>query len=231
MSVTTATNATNASTSSTASSARKEFESSVNIFSLLIAAAFVLKIVFQLIQKLKTEDMANTVPTTENPLGTNPSKAGGQGDATIGMYGWSGFWLICLMVTIVSILMRRYKASTTVSTTLNVLFYSMPFVMAIALVVWTVIQTYTYRYKINMNQIPSSYMTWSMVSTVNLMLMFGVIYALCSKLLTCGSVGSPGDKNESMLILLAWTSLILGMLTSGVLLVSHVLVACYTTDG
>ena len=212
--------------------ARTEFEGGVNIFSLLIAAAFILKIVFQLIQKLKTEDRANTVPTVENPLGTNPSKAGGQADATIGMYGWSGFWLICLMVTIISILMRRYKSSTSVSTTLNVLFYSMPFVMAIALVVWTVIQTYTYRHKINMNQIPSSYMTWSMVSTVNLMLMFGVIYALCSKLLKCGQFGSPGgDKNESMLILLAWTSLILGMLTSGVLLVSHVLVACYTTDG
>jgi hypothetical protein len=212
------------------SPARKEFESAVNIFSLLIAAAFILKIVFQLIQKLKTEDRANTVPTIENPLGSNPSKAGGQADATIGMYGWSGFWLICLMVTIISILMRRYKSSTNVSTTLNVLFYSMPFVMAIALVVWTVIQTYTYRHKINMNQIPSSYMTWSIVSTVNLMLMFGVIYALCSKLLTCKTI-SPGDKNESILILLAWTSLILGMLTSGVLLVSHVLVACYTTDG
>ena len=213
--------------------ARTEFESGVNIFSLLIAAAFVLKIVFQLIQKLKTEDRANTVPTVENPLGTNPSKAGGQADATIGMYGWSGFWLICLMVTIISILMRRYKSSTSVSTTLNVLFYSMPFVMAVALVVWTVIQTYTYRHKINMNQIPSSYMTWSIVSTVNLMLMFGVIYALCSKLLKCGQIGAtPGsDKNESMLILLAWTSLILGVLTSGVLLVSHVLVACYTTDG
>ena len=76
-------------------------------------------------------------------------------------------------------------------------------------------------------------MTWSIVSTVNLMLMFGVIYALCSKLLKCGEIGAiPGsDKNESILILLAWTSLILGMLTSGVLLVSHVLVACYTTDG
>lgn len=212
------------------SPARKEFESGVNIFSLLIAAAFILKIVFQLIQKLKTDDRANTVPTIENPLGSNPSKAGGQADATIGMYGWSGFWLICLMVTIISILMRRYKSSTNISTTLNVLFYSMPFVMAIALVVWTVIQTYTYRHKINMNQIPSSYMTWSIVSTVNLMLMFGVIYALCSKLLTCKTI-SPGDKSESMLILLAWTSLILGMLTSGVLLVSHVLVACYTTDG
>lgn len=217
--------------SPTPPTARTEFESGVNIFSLLIAAAFVLKIVFQLIQKIKTEDRANTVPTVENPLGSNPSKAGGQADATIGMYGWSGFWLVCLMVTIISILMRRYKSSTSVSTTLNVLFYSMPFVMAIALVVWTVIQTYTYRHKINMNQIPSSYMTWSIVSTVNLMLMFGVIYALCSKLLKCGSIGSPGDKNESMLILLAWTSLILGMLTSGVLLVSHVLVACYTTDG
>lgn len=210
--------------------ARTEFEGGVNIFSLLIAAAFILKIVFQLIQKLKTEDRANTVPTVENPLGSNPSKAGGQADATIGMYGWSGFWLVCLMVTIISILMRRYKSSTSVSTTLNVLFYSMPFVMAIALVVWTIIQTYTYRHKINMNQIPSSYMTWSMVSTINLMLMFGVIYALCSKLLTC-KVVTPGDKSESMLILLAWTSLILGMLTSGVLLVSHVLVACYTTDG
>ena len=218
--------------SPTPTTARTEFEGGVNIFSLLIAAAFILKIVFQLIQKLKTEDRANTVPTVENPLGTNPSKAGGQADATIGMYGWSGFWLICLMVTIISILMRRYKSSTSVSTTLNVLFYSMPFVMAVALVVWTVIQTYTYRHKINMNQIPSSYMTWSIVSTVNLMLMFGVIYALCSKLLKCGQIGATGsDKNESILILLAWTSLILGMLTSGVLLVSHVLVACYTTDG
>ena len=222
-----------ATTTTTTTTARTEFESGVNIFSLLIAAAFILKIVFQLIQKLKTEDRANTVPTVENPLGSNPSKAGGQADATIGMYGWSGFWLICLMVTIISILMRRYKSSTSVSTTLNVLFYSMPFVMAVALVVWTIIQTYTYRHKINMNQIPSSYMTWSIVSTVNLMLMFGVIYALCSKLLKCGQIGatSGSDKNESILILLAWTSLILGMLTSGVLLVSHVLVACYTTDG
>ena len=212
--------------------ARTEFESGVKIFSLLIVSAFVLKIVFQLIQKLKTEDRANTVPTVENPLGSNPSKAGGQADSTIGMYGWSGFWLVCLMVTIISILMRRYKSSTSISTTINVLFYSMPFVMAIALVVWTIIQTYTYRRKINMNQIPSSYMTWSMVSTINLMLMFGVIYALCSNLLNCGHFGSPGgDKNESILILLAWTSLILGMLTTGVILVSHVLVACYTTDG
>jgi hypothetical protein len=209
--------------------AAAEFTMSINIFSILIAAALVLKIIFQVIQQLKTEDAALTVATTNNPTGTNPSKLGGQADSTIGMYGWAAFWIVSLMVTTIAVLLRKYRISS-LTCTLNTLFYISPFVMIIALVVWTILQNYTYRKQINMNLIPSSYMTWSITSTVNILLMFGVMYAFLRKMLTC-SIKENKINDESIMILLTWTALILGALTSGIILISHVLVACYTTDG
>jgi len=67
------------------------------------------------------------------------------------------------------------------------------------------------------------------------MLMFAAIYAFVIKMLDCtavaGTTGTTGTTDEGLLILLAWTALILGALTTGVLIISHVLIACYTTDG
>jgi len=222
--------------SSTPSKDGGGFKTSINIFSMLIVAAFVLKIVFQLVQKLKTGDTVMSA-TADNPTGANPNSASGQADSTIGMYGWSIFWMLSLMVTTIAILMKRYKVSG-MSCTLNTLFFISPFVIIIALIVWSVMQTYTYRRQINMNIIPSSYMTWSITSTVNIMLMFAAIYAFVTKMLDCTNVsgdaaagGSTNNADEGLLILLAWTALILGALTTGVLIISHVLIACYTTDG
>ena len=210
------------------SSTKDNFKTSINIFSILIVAAFVLKIVFQIVQKLKTGDIAMTA-TIDNPTGENPNSVSGQADSTIGMYGWSMFWLLSLMVTTIAILMKRYKV-VGLSCTLNTLFYVAPFVLIIALIVWSILQTYTYRRQINMNLIPASYMTWSITSTINIMLMFGAIYALVIKMLDCTSEGT-NNADEGLLILLAWAALILGALTTGVLIISHVLIACYTTDG
>jgi hypothetical protein len=69
--------------------------------------------------------------------------------------------------------------------------------------------------------------------------MFGAIYAFVIKMLDCtkvssdtaGVTGGTNNADEGLLILLAWTALILGALTTGVLIISHVLIACYTTDG
>jgi len=211
------------------------FKTSINIFSMLIVAAFVLKIVFQIVQKIKTGDTVMAA-TIDNPTGENPNSAGGQADSTIGMYGWSTFWMLSLMVTTIAILMKRYKVSG-MSCTLNTLFFISPFVLIIALIMWSILQTYTYRRQINMNLIPASYMTWSITSTVNIMLMFAAIYAFVIKMLDCTNVSgdaanaNTNNADEGMLILLAWTALILGALTTGVLIISHVLIACYTTDG
>jgi len=190
-------------------------------------AAFVLKIVFQIIQKIKTGDTV-MVATADNPTGANPNSVSGQADSTIGMYGWSLFWMLSIMVTTIAILLKRYKVSD-MSCALNTLFFISPFVLIIALITWTVLQTYTYRRQINMNLIPTSYMTWSITSTINIMLMFAAIYAFVIKMLDCTAVA--GTTDEGLLILLAWTALILGALTTGVLIISHVLIACYTTDG
>lgn len=211
---------------------KDKFKTSINIFSMLIATAFVLKIVFQIIQKLKTGE-TTMAATIDNPTGANPNSVSGQADSTIGMYGWSVFWLLSLTVTTIAILLKRYKVDG-MSCVLNTLFYVAPFVFIIALIMWSILQTYTYRRKINMNLIPSSYMTWSITSTINIMLMFGAIYAFVIKMLECTistDTSGGGTKDEGMLILLAWTALILGVLTTGVLIISHVLIACYTTDG
>jgi hypothetical protein len=223
--------------SQSSSTTKDNFKTSINIFSMLIVAAFVLKIVFQIVQKLKTGDAAMTA-TIDNPTGANPNSVSGQADSTIGMYGWSMFWMLSLMVTTIAILLKRYKVDG-LNCTLNTLFYVAPFVFIIALIVWSILQTYTYRRQINMNLIPTSYMTWSITSTVNIMLMFGAIYAFVIKMLDCtkvssdtaGVTGGTNNADEGLLILLAWTALILGALTTGVLIISHVLIACYTTDG
>jgi len=201
---------------------------------MLIVAAFVLKIVFQIIQKIKTGDTVMAA-TIDNPMGENPNNMSGQADSTLGMYGWSVFWMLCLMVTTIAILMKRYKVAE-MSCALNTLFFISPFVLIIALITWSILQTYTYRRQLNMNLVPTSYMTWSITSTVNIMLMFGAIYAFVTKMLDCTSSPDGGGTNantadEGLLILLAWAALILGALTTGVLIISHVLIACYTTDG
>ena len=218
------------SSSSSVISSKDGFKTSINIFSILIVAAFVLKIVFQIIQKIKTGDTV-MVATIDNPTGANPNSVSGQADSTIGMYGWSLFWMLSIMVTTIAILLKRYKVSD-MNCALNTLFFISPFVLIIALITWTVLQTYTYRRQINMNLIPTSYMTWSITSTINIMLMFAAIYAFVIKMLDCTAVtGATGTTDEGLLILLAWTALILGALTTGVLIISHVLIACYTTDG
>ena len=175
--------------------------------------------------------------TIDNPMGENPNNMSGQADSTLGMYGWSVFWMLCLMVTTIAILMKRYKVAE-MSCALNTLFFISPFVLIIALITWSILQTYTYRRQLNMNLVPTSYMTWSITSTVNIMLMFGAIYAFVTKMLDCTTTGSDGGgtnaantADEGLLILLAWAALILGALTTGVLIISHVLIACYTTDG
>lgn len=202
---------------------RSEFEGSVKIFSVLIGVALLLKIIIQLSQSSQL-NLDPSIPTQDNPTGTNTSKINGQADSTIATYGWCLFWLICMWVTIVSVLSRRYL-SQTVTKEMNVIFYSAPFLFAIALAIWTIFQTHTYSRKINTNQVPSTYLGFSVGSTVMLGFMFSILYALSNKLLTCAK------SEEGMTIILAWVALALGMVTAGMVLWTEVLLSSYTTDG
>jgi hypothetical protein len=127
--------------------AKSEFEGSIKIFSILIGVSLLVKVIVQLVQG-KKPDLDPSVPTTENPTGTNTSKINGQADTIIATHGWCLFWTICLWVTVISILTRRFVSEKLKNPSeVNLFFYSIPFVLVIALITWIIIQTYTFRKK------------------------------------------------------------------------------------
>jgi len=211
---------------STEVTAKSEFDGSIKIFSILIGVSLIVKVFAQLAQG-KKPDLDPSVPTTENPTGTNTSKINGQADTIIATHGWCLFWTICLWVTVISILTRRF-ASTKLgerASEVNLFFYSIPFVLVISLITWTIIQTYTFRKKINTNQVPTSFVGFSVGSTVILGLTIGLLFHISKTLLNC-------DKNDmSLMILTAWIAILCSILTAGMTTWTEVLLTSFTTDG
>ena len=182
--------------------AKSEFDGSIKIFSILIGVSLFIKVIAQLAQG-KKPDLDPSVPTTDNPTGTNTSKINGQADTIIATHGWCLFWTICLWVTVISVLTRRFvsKELGEKASEVNLFFFSIPFVLVIALITWTIIQTYTFRKKINTNQIPTSFVGFSVGSTFILALTIGLLFHISKTLLLC-------DKNDmSLMILTAWTAI------------------------
>jgi hypothetical protein len=212
------------SAAATGTNARSEFEGSIKIFSILIGIALILKIVIQGAQSRKP-GLDPSIPTQDNPTGTSSSSINGQADTTLGTYGWCLFWMVCMWVTVVAVLSRRYLSSQLNSNELNVLFYSIPYLFSIVLVIWTIVQTNTYSRKINTNQVPTSYLAFSIGSTVLLGFMMVLIHVLSVKIMTCTK------SEESIAIILAWLAISLGLGVVGMTVQTEVLLTSYTTDG
>ena len=205
--------------------AKSEFEGSIKIFSILIGVSLLAKVIVQLVQG-KKPDLDPSVPTTENPTGTNTSKINGQADTIIATHGWCLFWTICLWVTVISILTRRFVSEKLKNPSeVNLFFYSIPFVLVIALITWIIIQTYTFRKKINTNQVPTSFVGFSVGSTVILGLTIGLLFYIAKTLLLC----KPEDM--SLMILTAWIAITCSILTAGMITWTEVLLTSFTTDG
>ena len=205
--------------------AKSEFDGSIKIFSILIGVSLIVKVIAQLVQG-KKPDLDPSVPTTDNPTGTNTSKINGQADTIIATYGWCLFWTICLWVTVISVLTRRFVSEKLKTPSeANLLFYSIPFVLVIALITWTIIQTYTFRKKINTNQVPTSFVGFSVGSTVILGLTVGLLFHIAKTLLLC----KPEDM--SLMILTAWVAIMCSILTAGMITWTEVLLTSFTTDG
>ena len=207
--------------------AKSEFDGSIKIFSILIGVSLIVKVIAQLAQG-KKPDLDPSVPTTENPTGTNTSKINGQADTIIATHGWCLFWTICLWVTVISILTRRFvseKITAEKRSELNLFFFSAPFVLVIALITWTIIQTYTFRKKINTNQVPTSFVGFSVGSTIILGLTIGLLFHIAKTLLLCDS------KDMSLMILTAWIAIMCSILTAGMITWTEVLLTSFTTDG
>ena len=208
----------------TATNARSEFEGSIKIFSILVGIALILKIIIQAAQS-KRPGLDPSIPTQDNPTGTSSSSINGQADTTLGTYGWCLFWMVCMWITVVSVLSRRYLSAQVNSKELSVLFYSIPYLFSIVLVIWTIVQTHTYSRKINTNQVPSSYLAFSIGSTVLLGFMMVLIYMLSVKIMTCAK------SEEGLALILAWLAISLGLGVVGMTVQTEVLLTSYTTDG
>lgn len=207
--------------------AKSEFDGSIKIFSILIGVSLIVKVIAQLVQG-KKPDLDPSVPTTDNPTGTNTSKINGQADTIIATHGWCLFWTICLWVTVISVLTRRFvskEISPEKASEVNLFFFSAPFVLVIALITWTIIQTYTFRKKINTNQVPTSFVGFSVGSTVILGITIGLLFYIAKTLLICDS------KDMSLMILTAWIAIMCSILTTGMITWTEVLLTSFTTDG
>ena len=205
--------------------AKSEFDGSIKIFSILIGVSLIVKVIAQLAQG-KKPDLDPSVPTTENPTGTNTSKINGQADTIIATHGWCLFWTICLWVTVISILTRRFVSEKVKTPSeVNLFFFSIPFVLVIALITWTIIQTYTFRKKINTNQVPTSFVGFSVGSTIILGLTIGLLFHIAKTLLLCKA------EDMSLMILTAWIAIMCSILTAGMITWTEVLLTSFTTDG
>ena len=212
-------------TTETKVTAKSEFDGSIKIFSILIGVSLIVKVIAQLAQG-KKPDLDPSVPTTENPTGTNTSKINGQADTIIATHGWCLFWTICLWVTVISILTRRFVSEKVKTPSeVNLFFFSIPFVLVIALITWTIIQTYTFRKKINTNQVPTSFVGFSVGSTIILGLTIGLLFHIAKTLLLCKA------EDMSLMILTAWIAIMCSILTAGMITWTEVLLTSFTTDG
>lgn len=205
---------------------KSEFDGSITIFTALIGIAMVIKVIVQAVQSNKPE-LDPSIPTVDNPTGTNSNKINGQADAIIATYGWSLFWIICLWVTIISILTRRFVSNVLESAkdSVSVFFYSIPFLSVLIVILWTVIQTYTFRKKINTNQVPSTYLGFSIGSTFLLGLTVGLLFFLSKMLLQCKREDIP------KMIMTAWLTIICALFTGVMTGWIEVLLTSFTTDG
>ena len=205
--------------------AKSEFDGSIKIFSILIGVSLIVKVIAQLVQG-KKPDLDPSVPTTDNPTGTNTNKINGQADTIIATHGWCLFWTICLWVTVISVLTRRFVSEKLKNPSeANLFFFSIPFVLVIALITWTIIQTYTFRKKINTNQVPTSFVGFSVGSTVILGLTVGLLFHIAKTLLLCKA------EDMSLMILTAWIAIMCSILTAGMTTWTEVLLTSFTTDG
>jgi hypothetical protein len=205
--------------------AKSEFDGSIKIFSILIGVSLIVKVIAQLVQG-KKPDLDPSVPTTDNPTGTNTNKINGQADTIIATHGWCLFWTICLWVTVISVLTRRFVSEKLKNPSeANLFFFSIPFVLVIALITWTIIQTYTFRKKINTNQVPTSFIGFSVGSTVILGLTVGLLFHIAKTLLLCKA------EDMSLMILTAWIAIMCSILTAGMTTWTEVLLTSFTTDG
>jgi hypothetical protein len=213
-----------ASSSSSTTTARSEFEGSIKIFSVLIGFALIVKMIIQGIQTRKNVGLDPSIPTQDNPTGTNSNKINGQADSTLGTYGWCLFWMVCMWITVVSVLSRRYL-SQIAPKEMSVWFYSIPYLFAISLVIWTLVQTNTYYKKINTNQVPTAYSNFSIGGTVLLGFMVAILYELSNKLMTCSK------SEEGLTIIFAWIAIAVGIAVVGMTIQTELLLTSYTTDG
>jgi hypothetical protein len=212
--------------SSSEVTSKSEFDGSITIFTALIGIAMVIKVIVQAVQSNKPESDPS-IPTVDNPTGTNSNKINGQADAIIATYGWSLFWIICLWVTIISILTRRFVSNVLESArdSVSVFFYSIPFLSVLIIILWTIIQTYTFRKKINTNQVPSTYLGFSIGSTFLLGLTVGLLFFLSKMLLQCKREDIP------KMIMTAWLTIICALFTGTMTGWIEVLLTSFTTDG
>lgn len=215
-----------ATTTSAEVTSKSEFEGSVTIFTALIGLAMAIKIIVQSVQSNKVGPDPS-IPTVDNPTGTNSNKINGQADAIIATYGWSLFWIICLWVTVISILTRRFVSNVLESArdSISVVFYSVPFLTVLIVMLWTIVQTYTFRKKINTNQIPPTYLGFSIGSTFLLGLTVGLLFVLSKMLILCKKDDIP------KMIMIAWLTIVCALFTGVMTGWIEVLLTSFTTDG
>ena len=79
--------------------------------------------------------------------------------------------------------------------------------------------------KINTNQVPTSFVGFSVGSTVILGLTIGLLFHISKNLLLC----KEGDM--SLMILTAWIAIMCSILTAGMITWTEVLLTSFTTDG
>ena len=205
---------------------KSEFDGSITIFTALIGLAMTIKVIVQAVQSNKPESDPS-IPTVDNPTGTNSNKINGQADTIIATYGWSLFWIICLWVTIISVLTRRFVSNVLESArdSISVIFYSIPFLSVLIVTLWTIVQTYSFRKKINTNQMPPTYLGFSIGSTFILSLTVGLLFLLSKMLLRCKKEDIPN------MIMIAWLTIICALFTGVMNGWIEVLLSSFTTDG
>jgi hypothetical protein len=205
---------------------KSEFDGSITIFTALIGLAMTIKVIVQAVQSNKPESDPS-IPTVDNPTGTNSNKINGQADTIIATYGWSLFWIICLWVTIISVLTRRFVSNVLESArdSISVIFYSIPFLSVLIVTLWTIVQTYSFRKKINTNQVPPTYLGFSIGSTFILSLTVGLLFLLSKMLLRCKKEDIPN------MIMIAWLTIICALFTGVMNGWIEVLLSSFTTDG
>lgn len=195
------------------------------IFSFLIVATIVVKMVFQYVYQEPKSGKRDL--TDVSLLGDTTQNKPGLYFKSYIMYYVAIFWTLCLLITVISMSLNKYGlgkclAKMTLTNTLPII--------ALLIVLGVIVsQNYLFFKKINSPSLPNTYVVFDTGSNILLLFQAAVIFVLLKQQMLCDSEKST--YSENIVKYGPFIGIFLALLNGICLGITYVILKYYITDG